>query len=354
MTTAHDHQHDHNHNHDHQGHDHQGHEHDHPHPQAAAEMRAAAIALLSSLDAAQKSAISYSYYDGERIFWYYPPLNRHGLSLRDMTAEQRGLAYALMATGLTAESNRQARLIIDHEAVLGPLEKEQGRVTWERDPLLYSWTIFGDPANDAEPWGWRVEGHHVSLHYSIWCDRVLSVTPFFFGANPATVPNGRDKAGLRILGARQDIALELMDSLDAGQQSRATIYDEAPADIITFNASRASLPKEEGLPATAMSGAQREMLMALASEYVTRVRADLAEEKLTALRQGGLEKIHLAWGGPVDRSQPHYYRLHGGDFVVEYDNRQNGANHIHSVLRDVSNDFASDAMRDHLLMYHIL
>ena len=139
-----------------------------------------------------------------------------------MTGEQRQLAYALMATGLAEESNRQARLIIDHEAVLGPLEKEQGRVTWERDPLLYSWTIFGDPANDAEPWGWRVEGHHVSLHYSVWCDRVLSMTPFFFGANPAEVPPGRDKAGLRILGASQDIALELMDSLDEGQKSRAT------------------------------------------------------------------------------------------------------------------------------------
>ena len=336
MTTAHD------------------HPHPHTHPQAAGEMRAAAIALLSGLDSGQKAAISYSYYDGERIFWYYPPLNRHGLALRDMTPEQRPLAYSLMATGLTEESNRQARLIIDHEAVLGPLEKERGRVTWERDPLLYSWTIFGDPANDAEPWGWRVEGHHVSLHYSIWGDRVLSVTPFFFGANPAEVPPGRDKAGLRILGARQDIALELMGSLDAGQQSRATIYDEAPADILTFNASRASLPKEEGLPASAMTGAQREMLMALATEYVSRIRTDLAEEKLTALRQGGLEQIHLAWGGPVDRSQPHYYRLHGGDFVVEYDNRQNGANHIHSVLRDVGNDFASDVMRDHLLMYHIL
>ena len=334
-------------------HDHD-HGHPHTHPQAAGEMRAAATALLSGLDAAQKAAISYSYYDGERIFWYYPPLNRHGLALRNMTPEQRQQAYALMSTGLTEDANRKARLIIDHEAVLGPLEKEQGRVTWERDPLLYYWTIFGDPANAAEPWGWRVEGHHVSLHYSIWGDRVLSATPFFFGANPAEVPPGRDKAGLRILGASQDIALELMDSLDAGQQSRAMIYDEAPADILTFNASRASLPKEEGLPATAMSGAQREMLMSLASEYVSRIRTDLAEEKLTALRQGGLEQIHLALGGPIDRSRPHYYRLHGGDFVVEYDNRQNGANHIHSVLRDVGNDFASDVMRDHLLMYHIL
>ena len=198
-----------------------------------------------------------------------------------------------------------------------------------------------------------MEGHHVSLHYSVWGDRVLSMTPFFFGANPAEVPKG-PKQGLRILGDSQDIALELMESLDAGQKSRAVIYDEAPADIITFNSSRASLPKEEGLSASAMSGTQREMLMSLASEYVTRIRADLAEEKLTALREGGLEKIHLAWGGPIDRTQPHYYRLHGGDFVVEYDNRQNGANHIHSVLRDVGNDFAADVMRDHLLMYHVL
>ncbi len=311
------------------------------------------MALLNSLDATQKAAINYSYHDGERIFWYYPPLNRHGLALRDMSEEQRGLAYALMATGLTEDSNRQAQLIIEHEAVLGPLEEEQGQVTFRRDALLYSWTIFGDPGSDAEPWGWRVEGHHVSLHYSVWGDRVLSVTPFFFGANPAEVRKG-PKQGLRILGTSQDIALELMESLDAGQKSRAIIYDEAPADIITFNSSKASLPKEEGLPATAMSGTQREMLMALASEYVTRIRCDLAEDKLNALRQGGLEKIHLAWGGPIDRTQPHYYRLHGGDFVVEYDNRQNGANHIHSVLRDVNNDFAADVLRDHLLLYHVL
>ena len=168
--------------------------------------------------------------------------------LRDMTEEQRGLAYALMATGLTEDSNRQAQLIIEHEDVLGPLEQEAGRVTFLRDTLWYAWTIFGDPAGDAEPWGWRVEGHHVSLHYSIWGDRVLSVTPFFFGANPAEVRKG-PKEGLRILGASQDIALELMESLDAGQKSKAIIYDEAPADIITFNSSKASLPKEEGLSA---------------------------------------------------------------------------------------------------------
>jgi hypothetical protein len=331
-----------------------GHKHDyqHGHPKAAAEMRDAATKFLATLKPEQKAKATFSVYDGERIFWYYPPMNRHGLRLKDMDARQRQAAKALMATGLTPDANQKANAIMEHEAILGPLEKEQGHITWDRDPLLYSWTIFGDPSGQ-EPWGWRVEGHHVSLHYTIWNERVVSVTPFFFGANPSEVRKG-PKQGLRILGASEDIALELMNSLDAGQKSKALIFDEAPADILTFNAARASLPKEQGLSATRMSGTQKEMLMALCTEYVTRVRADVATERLDAIKQGGLDKIHLAWGGPAERAKPHYYRLHGGNFVVEYDNRQNGANHIHSVLRNVENDFANDAMRDHLLMYHIL
>ena len=237
------------------------------------------------------------------------------------------------------------------------MEIEQKVVTYERNPLRYSWTIFGDPAG-TEPWAWRVEGHHVSLHYSVWGDDVISVTPFFFGSNPAEVRQG-PKQGLRILGHRQDLAMDLMESLDSGQRSRAMIYDEAPLDILTFNASRASLPMEQGLPASKLSGTQKEVLTALVTEYVNKVRSDISQNRLDDILQqggpgGGLDQIHLAWGGPIDRTKPHYYRLHGGDFVVEYDNRQNGANHIHSVWRDVNNDFASDVLRDHLILYHNL
>lgn len=333
-----------------------GHEHDHGHghSHAAAEMREAAIKFLDGLSSDQKRQATFNYVDGERVFWYYPPMNRHGLLLREMDENQRGQAYALMATGLSPEANQQAKAIIDHELVLGPLEVEQNAVTYPRDPLLYAWSIFGDPSSDDQPWGWRVEGHHVSLHYSVWGNRVLSMTPFFFGANPARVPKG-PKAGLRILGPRQDLALELMESMDSGQRSKAVIYREAPADILTFNSSQASLPEEAGIPASQLSGTQKEMLTALVTEYVSRARADLAQEKLDKiLHDGGLDKIHVAWGGPVDRSKPHYYRLHGGSFVVEYDNRQNGANHIHSVWRDVKNDFAYDVLREHLIQYHIL
>jgi hypothetical protein len=333
------------------GHEHK-HDYQHGHPKAAAEMRDAATKFLATLKPDQKAKATFSFYDGERIFWYYPPMNRHGLRLKDMDARQRQAAKALMATGLTPDANQKANAIMEHESILGPLEKEQGHITWDRDPLLYSWTVFGDPAGQ-DPWGWRVEGHHVSLHYTIWNERVVSATPFFFGANPAEVRKG-PKQGLRILGARQDIALELMNSLDAGQKSKALIFDEAPADILTFNAARASLPKEQGLPASRMSGTQKEMLMSLCTEYVSTIRADVGAERMDELKQGGLDKIHFAWGGPAEKFKPHYYRLHGGNFVVEYDNRQNGANHIHSVLRNVENDFANDAMRDHLLMYHIL
>ena len=322
------------------------------HAAAVSQMTEACSNFLNSLNSDQKAKTVYSYLDGERIFWYYPPLNRHGLSLREMDAKQRQLAYAVMASGLTDKSYEQAKLIIEHEDVLGPLEVEQDKVTFLRDTERYYFTIFGEPGG-SDPWGWRVEGHHVCLNYSIWNDKVIAVTPFFFGANPAEVRKG-PKNGLRILGDREDLAFELMESLDAGQQSKAIIYDEAPLDILTYNSSKVSLPREEGLPASRMSGTQQEVLMALVTLYVSQVRSDVAQERLDAFKTDGIDGIHLAWAGPVDKSKAHYYRLHGGDFLVEFDNRQDGANHIHSVYRDVENDFASDVLRQHLLLYHVL
>jgi hypothetical protein len=322
------------------------------HPQAVAQMGAAATAFLDSLNSEQKAKATFEYMDGERIFWYYPPMNRHGLALRDMEPAQRELAMAVLASGLTTESYEQAKLIIEHETVLGPLELEQNIKTFRRDVELYYFTIFGTPGG-KEPWGWRVEGHHISLHFSIMDDKVISTTPFFFGANPAEVRKG-PKTGLRILGGREDLAFDLMGSLDENQVEESIICDAAPADIVTFNSSKASLMTYEGLPASKMNGAQKELLLALVSEYVNQVRTDVAVQKLDALKKDGLDHLYLAWAGPVSKDEPHYYRIHGGDFVVEFDNRQDGANHIHSVWRDVENDFATDVMREHLIQFHVL
>ncbi len=322
-------------------------------PQAATQMAAAARSFLESLTEPQKAKATFEYMDGERMYWYYPPINRHGLALRDMDQNQRGLAMSLLETGLTPRSFEQAKQIMEHEDVLGPLEKEMGMVTFVRDTELYYFTVFGEPGPDA-PWGWRTEGHHVSLHFSIWGDNIISVTPFFFGANPAEVRKG-PKTGLRILGDREDTAFQLMNSLDQSQLERAVIYDEAPLDILTYNSTKVSFPfRPQGLPGNAMTGSQKESLLSLITEYVGQVRTDLAEQKLAAIRNEGLDHFHLAWAGPVSKNDAHYYRIHGGNFVVEFDNRQDGANHIHSVWRDIENDFAADVLREHLLLYHVL
>ena len=179
------------------------------------------------------------------------------------------------------------------------------------------------------------------------------MTPFFFGANPAEVRKGA-KTGLRILGSREDLAFELVNSLDQGQRNSAIIYGKAPLDILTYNSSKVSLPKEEGLAASRMSGTQKEIMMSLVSEYVGQVRADISQEKLDAIKEQGIDGFHFAWAGPTEMTKEHYYRIHCGNFLVEFDNRQDGANHIHSVWRDVENDFAQDILREHLLLYHVI
>lgn len=322
------------------------------HTNTVADMVDACSQFLESLDEGQREKAKYLYEDGERVFWYYAPLNRHGLPLRDMNDGQRKLAYRMMASGLAEQSYKQATQIIEHESILGPLEIEENRVTFVRDPELYYFTVFGEPGSE-NPWGWRAEGHHISLNYSIWKDEIISGTPFFFGANPAEVPRG-SKAGLRILADCEDIALELAKSLDAGQKSKALIYDKAPNDILTFSAVRASMPEEQGLSARKMSDTQREILLALITEYVTRTPQDFANDRLTQIQEQGIDGIYLAWGGAMDRGDAHYYRLHGGNFLVEFDNQQNEANHIHSVWRDCANDFANDVLREHLILYHVL
>ena len=322
------------------------------HAVASAEMAEAATTLLSSLSLELRDKATYPYLDGERQFWYYPPLNRHGVPLRDMDSGQRERALGLMASGLNERSNTMAREIIGLETILGKIEGEQGLNTFRRNPELYYFTVFGEPGN-SDPWGWRAEGHHISLNYSIWKDEVISVTPFFFGSNPARVPTGPQE-GLRVLSRREDLALELAASLDSSQLSKAVIYEDAPYDIVTYNSTRASLPYEEGLKASKMNGTQKEMLTALVQEYVGQVRDDVGEGCMARVIEEGIDRLHFAWGGPVDGSIPHYYRIHGGDFLVEFDNYQNGANHVHSVWRDVHNDFASDVLSKHLLSYHVL
>ena len=324
----------------------------HPHAHAVHQMAEAASNWLASLDAQQKAKATYPFLDGERIFWYFAPLNRHGLPLRDMDMVQRGLAMEIVDAMLDETAAQKVRDIIKLEPILGTIEKGRGVITWERDPDLYFWTIFGEPGRE-DPWGVRIEGHHACLNFSIWKDEVLSMTPFFFGSNPAEVPNG-PKQGQRVLHRREDLGLELVNSLDSGQKSKAVIYDDAPWDLLTYTSPKASLPREEGIPASKLNSTQQQVLLALISDYVKQVRPDVAEKKLESVLDAGIDAIHFAWAGGLERGKAFYYRLHGNDFIAEFDNRQNNANHIHSVWRDFANDFAEDVLRKHHLLFHIL
>ena len=320
--------------------------------QITSEIAEACNNWLNSLSPEQKAKGTYDFRDGERIFWYYPPLNRHGLPLRDMDENQRQLAYAIIDATLAPDTAEKAKLIMEHELVLGPIEVEEGTANWDRNPELYYWTVFGEPGGDG-PWGWRAEGHHVSLHINAWEDKIISVTPFFLGANPAEVLKG-GKQGLRILDRREDLAIELINSFDDDQKARAIVHEKAPWDILTYNSSKAAVHDNEGVSGAEMTGTQRETLMSIIAEYVSGMRSDYAENKMAELRERGLDNFRVVWAGALDRSRDHYYRIHGGNFIIEFDNIQNGANHIHSVWRDVENDFGEDVMRDTKKQYEIL
>ena len=317
---------------------------------AASGMRLACLDFLESLDEEDLSKVRFDYADGERLFWYYPPLNRHGLSLALMSGEQKILAIKIVQSALSEKSYAQACAIIDNETLLGEIEKSSNNISWKRDPGRYFFTIFGNPKGN-KPWGWRVEGHHLSLHFSIWENKVISVTPFFFGSNPAEIKHG-SKRGSRILARREDLAFQIMNSLSKSQQAKAIIYDKAPYDILTSNSSKAIIPAEEGISGGKLDVEQQEILRELVKTYVNQVDITVSQNKLESILSRGFNHIFLAWAGPVSREEGHYYRIHGGNFLVEFDNCQNDANHIHSVWRDLENDFAEDVLKKHLFLYH--
>ena len=315
-------------------------------------MQDAASSFYDNLDAKARNKALFHYLDGERIFWYYPPLNRHGLPLKDMTKKLKSLVFTLLETGLSSDAFNQTLQIINHELILKELEIRENIKTFVRDPERYYFTIFGNPKS-KDPWGWRFEGHHVSIHFSIWSDKIISVTPLFLGVNPAEVKDG-DSKGLRILKKREDLAFELVNSMSKDQHHIATIYENTPKDIITYNSSRVTVPVVEGISWDELKIGQQKLLKLLIAEYVNQVNPNLVKSKLEYLESNTLKSVKFGWAGGINLGEAYYYRIHGGNLFIELDNYQSGANHVHSVWRDVENDFAQDVLREHLLTYHLL
>ena len=304
-------------------------------------MAGAATTFLASLDARQRRRAVFGFGDTERLNWHYVPRRREGLTFKDMAAPSRAAAHELMKASLSAVGYAKAVNIIQLEEVLRRVEM----FGLSRDPENYAFTIFGTPA-DAAPWSWRVEGHHLSLNFTLVPGKPIAVTPAFMGANPATVRSGA-RAGFRALEHEQDLGLALARSFDGTLRGRAVIATESFGDIIMGPGRRELFTSRQGVPLGALSGDQRNLAMRLIETYARNMRAEIADEELERVRAAGVEQVHFAWAGPLDPARPHYYRVHGPSLVIEYDNSQNDANHIHTVWHDPVNDFGADLLRAH-------
>lgn len=313
-------------------------------------MAATAKNFLASLTPEQKASVLFPFEEEERFFWHYIPTDdvpksqgrpRRGLTLAEMTPPQKHLAAALLSAGLSQQGYIKATTIMSLEDILRIMENDtKGR----RNPEKYHFSIFGEPS-ETGTWAYRIEGHHVSLHFTVVKGRATG-NPTFFGSNPAEVRQG-PRAGLRVLGAEEDKGRALLMALTPEQRKVAVVAEKAYPDILTERSRKAALAGQpSGLPATKMTAAQRKLLMDLIAEYIDNVPAELAEQRRARLKAAGLN-LHFAWAGVAEKGGPHYYRVQAPAFLIEYDNTQNHANHIHSVWRDFDGDFGLDLLKEH-------
>ena len=348
--------------------------------QVAQRMSAAAANFLAALSPDQKGKALLALSDEERrTIWHYTPIPRDGLPLTLMDRPQQQLAMKLVATGVSEGAFGITSVVMGLE---NTLDMREGwvRPLPGRDSRLYYVRIFGEPSDEGA-WGWSFEGHHVSLNYTIVKGQIIAPTPSFFGANPAESLLG-GHAKLRPLQGIEELARELMHTLDEGQRAQTIIAHVAPPDIVTTNSAYIAEgdlliePKAvdewrarvhvhdheieklrysstpQGIVAGALNGGQQELLTALIGEYIHRMPDELAEIEMQKLQASGAAPIHFAWAGGLERGQGHYYRIQGGHFLAEYDNTQDQANHIHSVWRDPRNDFGADILAHHYAHSH--
>ena len=365
-------------------------------------MAEAATAWLALLDADQRGIArgavpDDSADDAERRRWFYTPTDHGGLTLHQQRPAQQRAAMRLVATGLSMAGYVTVATTMGLENVLDRVEGFAVRFDRERgrDPGLYYLRVFGEPGGEA-PWGWRFGGHHVSLNNLVVDGELVSTTPCFMGADPASSP--LLGGGLnRPLGRTEDLARELVDSLAPDLRHRAVLLDKAPSDFVTANRTTVSegdrviplagvwrderFPDDDeqaklqalsdaideaagyteadhaaveytraprGVAGADLDAGQRDLLRALLGAYLDRVPEGVAP----VYDDAALDAVHLAWAGALDPGAPHYYRLQAPRLLIEWDNTQRGANHAHSVWRDPESDFGLDVLAAHRRDHH--
>lgn len=311
--------------------------------QVISQMEETALNWLRALDDAQRAKGHYQDFNtDERFNWHFIPRPRKGLPFKEMTPGQSRLAMALLASGLSQSGMIKATTIMSLEEVLKVLEDGKGPV---RDPELYFFTVFGEP-NRLGTWGWRLEGHHLAINVTIVDGKELTVTPSMFGSNPAKVLSG-PRGGTRALGPEEDLGRALVRSFDEKQRRHAVRGENVPKDVLS-QAVRTARPLEGiGIRFSELRDGQRVLLRSLVEEYVGRYRSEIMRADLARIQAAGWRDVQFLWVGGLSPGEPHYYRVQGPTFLLEYDNTQNNNNHVHSVWRDFGRDFGVDPLRAH-------
>lgn len=312
----------------------------------------AAKEFINTLDSSQKVIALYPFDADERYNFHFVPMeNRKGISFNDLSSSQKQAAKDLIKTCLSENAAKKVNQIMELENVLKHIEDRKADDHY-RDPGKYNLTIFGIPA-DNTTWGWRFEGHHICFNFSAKDKKLVSGTPGFFGANPAVVRSGPHK-GLQVLKEETETGFALLHSLTKEELKKAIIDTTAPGDILTFASRKAIIENPAGILYSEMNPKQQEQLLGLINVYVHRYTKLFADEMLKEIQRAGLKNLRFAWAGynQPDAARPYYYRIQGPTIIIEYDNSQNNANHVHSVLRDLKNDFGGDLLLEHYKTDH--
>lgn len=308
--------------------------------------------FIESLDPELKKQACFPFDHTERFNWHFVPRERNGPTFHDFDANQTKHALNLMRASLGTVGQEKAKSIIDLENVLREVENRPENDTY-RDPLNYHFSVFGNPSSDS-PWGWRLEGHHLSLNFSSAEGTITSATPSFMGSNPGIILSGA-QMDRQVLAAETNMGFELLHSLSASQKEQAVFADKAPADIITGNDRKAKILMQSGINGDKLQPEQLALLKKLVGVYLSRYTAEYQSKLLNRIEKSGWGNISFAWAGSQTNKigNPHYYSVQGAGLLIEYDNVQNNANHVHAVVRDLENDFGGDLLQSHYLQDHL-
>lgn len=313
----------------------------------AQELSDQANKFLETLTVDLRSTAQFDYQDQERLNMHFIPIIRKGPTFHDFNEKQKEAALDLLKASLSTEGYRKTNEIMELEKVLLIIENSKFSMKdgSKRDPLNYHFCIFGDPS-PTNIWGWRFEGHHISLNFTSNHGEIVASTPSFFGTNPGVV-NIEEQKGKEVLRKETELGLQLVNSFNEDQLSTARFSETAPREIITGTDIKVEGIDLKGIAYKGLDEKQKKDFMKLLNVYIDNYQFGFAKTLRAKIEKAGIENLHFAWAGGLERGMGHYYRIQGPMLLIEYDNIQNNANHVHSVVRDLTNDFAEEILKAH-------